>query len=50
MAYANHAASYELPDFVPGNTVADDISLPRMSNSMISLTAFQHPFDARAIS
>jgi len=50
MAYANHAASYELSDFVPGNLVADDSSLPRVGNSMISLTAFQHPFDARAIS
>jgi hypothetical protein len=50
MAYANHAASYELPDFVPGNTVADDSSLPLMGNVMISLTAFQHSFDATAIS
>jgi len=50
MAYANHAASYQLPDFVPGNTVADDSSLPLMGNVMITLTTFQHPFDARAIS
>ena len=50
MAYANHAALYQLPDFVPGSMVADDSSLPLMGNVMISLTAFQHPFDARAIS
>lgn len=50
MAYANHAASYELPGFVAGNTVADDSSLPLMGNVMISLTAFQHNFDATAIS
>jgi hypothetical protein len=48
--YANHAAEYQLPEFVPGNTVADDSSLPLMGNVMVTLTAFQHPFDARAIS
>jgi hypothetical protein len=50
LAYANHAASFDLPDFTPGNTVADDSSLPLMGNVMISLTAFQHSFDATAIS
>lgn len=49
MNYANHAASFDLPDFVPGNTVADDPSLPRLANVMISLSAFQHPFNATAI-
>jgi len=50
MAYANHAANYQLPEFTPGDIVADDSSLPLMGNVMISLTAFEHPFDARAIS
>lgn len=50
LAYANHAATYQLADFAPGNTVSDDSALPLMGNVMISLTAFQHPFDARAIS
>jgi len=50
MAYANHVVDYEFASFAPGNTVSDDSSLPPMGNAMISLTAFQHPFDARAIS
>jgi len=50
LAYANNAVDYQLADFTPGNTVADDSSLPVMGNVMISLGAFQHPFDARAIS
>jgi len=50
MAYANHAASVDLPASAFGNTVADDSSLPLMGNVMISLTAFQHNFDATAIS
>jgi hypothetical protein len=50
MAYANHAASVDLPAFALGNTVADDSSLPLMGNVMISLTAFQHSFDDTAIS
>lgn len=50
MNYANQVASFGLPDFTPGNTVADDSALPLMGNVMISLTAFQHPFDDRAIS
>jgi len=49
LAYANDAADYRLADFTPGNTVADDSSLPLMGNVMVTLSAFQHPFDARAI-
>lgn len=50
LAYANHAAEYQLADFNPGNTISDDGTLPLMGNVMVTLTAFQHPFDARAIS
>ena len=49
LAYADHAVDYQLVDFTPGNTVADDSSLPLMGNVMVSMAAFQHPFDARAI-
>ena len=48
MAYAQHAADYELPGFAPGNTVIDASPL-LLSNVIISLTAFEHPFDAQAI-
>jgi hypothetical protein len=50
LAYANNAAQYQLADFKPGNTISDDGALPLMGNVMVTLTAFQHPFDARAIS
>lgn len=50
LSYANNAAQYQLTDFKPGNTVSDDGTLPLMGNVMVTLTAFQHPFDARAIS
>ncbi|MGX1186646.1 hypothetical protein AB7M29_004325 [Pseudomonas sp. F-14 TE3623] len=50
LAYANNAAQYQLADFKPGNTISDDGTLPLMGNVMVTLTAFQHPFDARAIS
>ena len=50
LTYANHAASADLPDSALGNTVSDDDSLPLMGNVMISLTAFQHSFNATAIS
>jgi hypothetical protein len=49
MAHANHTAAYQLADFTPGNTVFDDYTLPLLANVMISLTAFQHSFDDRAI-
>ncbi|UZJ61117.1 hypothetical protein OKW98_05145 [Pseudomonas sp. KU26590] len=48
--YADHLVQFQLPNFVPGSTVSDDTTLPLMGNVMVSLTAFQHPFDARAIS
>ncbi len=44
LAYAEHAAKYELPNFVPGNTITDDNSLPPVVSSMISISAFEHPF------
>jgi hypothetical protein len=50
LAYANHAVEYQLADFTPGNTVSEDSALPLIANVMISLTAFQHSFNARAIS
>jgi hypothetical protein len=43
LAYANDAAKSDVPGFRPGNTVADDTSIPPLANYMISLTAFQHP-------
>lgn len=49
LAYANHVAAFEFPGYAPGNTVTDSSSLPLMANVMVSLTAFQHPFDATAI-
>lgn len=48
MAYAQHAADYDLPGFSPGNTVVNTSPL-LLSNVIISLTAFEHPFDAQAI-
>ena len=45
MSYANHAATYQLPGFVPGNTVDDDTSQPLFAKIMISLTAFKHPLN-----
>ena len=50
MDRAEHMADDELPDFKPASTVFYDVSLPRMSSVMISVTAFRHPFDAHAIS
>jgi len=50
LAYANHAAEYQLADFTPGNTVSNDSTLPLVGNLIVSLTAFQHSFDARAVS
>jgi hypothetical protein len=49
LTYADRAVVDNLPPFRPGNTAADDASLPLIANVMISLTSFQHPFDARAI-
>jgi hypothetical protein len=49
LAFANHAVENNLPGYVPGNTVSDDGTLPIMANVMVSLTAFQHAFDAQAI-
>lgn len=49
LSYADSAVTDNLPPFRPGNTAADDASLPLIANVMISLTSFQHPFDARAI-
>jgi hypothetical protein len=43
LAYANDVAKSDVPGFRPGNTVADDISIPPLANYMISLTALQHP-------
>ncbi|SCK31562.1 hypothetical protein VAR608DRAFT_2717 [Variovorax sp. HW608] len=50
LAYANHAADYALPGFRPGNTVADVAGLPTLGNVLVSVTAFQHRFDATVIS
>jgi hypothetical protein len=43
LAYANNAAKYELPGFIPGNTITDDKSLSPLVNAMISISAFEHP-------
>ncbi|MDO8971146.1 MAG: hypothetical protein Q7U74_10690, partial [Saprospiraceae bacterium] len=48
--YANHAARYQLADFVPGNTVYDNHTRPLIENVMVSVTAFEHPFDKTASS
>lgn len=49
LAYANHAFQDKSTGYAPGNTVSHEGTLPLMGNVMVSLTAFQHPFDARAI-
>jgi hypothetical protein len=49
LTYANHVAEYKLTEFSPGSTVSDDAKLPLMGNVMVSMTAFQHPFNARSI-
>lgn len=49
MDRATHAADYRLADFRPDDIVFYDDSIPRLANVMISLAAFQHPFDAVAI-
>jgi hypothetical protein len=41
--FAIDAAKSDVPGFRPGNTVADDMSIPFLANYMISLTALQHP-------
>lgn len=45
LAYADHAVSYRFPEFKPSSTAANISSLPLISNILISLSAFQHPFD-----
>lgn len=50
IAYGDHAARYQLANFKSGDTVSNDGELPLMGNVMVSLTSFQHPFDARAVS
>lgn len=47
LAYANHAARFDVPGFKPGNTVSADKLLPPVVNFMISTTAFQQPFLAK---
>jgi hypothetical protein len=42
-AFATDVAKSDVPGFRPGNTVADDASIPFLANYMISLTALQHP-------
>lgn len=49
MSYANHVASLSARGLLPGGIVSADNSLIRLANVMISLTAFQHPFDSEAI-
>lgn len=49
LAYANQAVENNMQGYLPGNTVSDDGTLLIMANVMISLTAFQHAFDAQAI-
>jgi hypothetical protein len=48
LAYADHAVAYGFPEFRPSNTSASLGSLPLISNVLISLSAFQHPFDDQA--
>lgn len=43
---ATHIASYDFDNLKPGNTVAFDTSLPILSNALVSVIAFHHPFDA----
>ncbi|RWU17793.1 hypothetical protein DM813_24205 [Pseudomonas alkylphenolica] len=50
MTYAANTADYQMPGFIPGNTVFLDSGLPLMGNLMVTLTALQHPFNPRAIS
>ncbi|WEY37469.1 hypothetical protein [Paraburkholderia sp. SUR17] len=50
MNYANYAVHYGFPEFSPGNTADGDTTEPKMAQVMISLTAFQHPFNEKAIS
>lgn len=49
MSRAEHAANYQIPDYRADDIAFYDPSLPLMASVMISLTAFQHPFDAVAI-
>ncbi|WP_017773859.1 hypothetical protein [Paraburkholderia kururiensis] len=46
---AQGIATFQLPGYKPDDIVFYDSSLPTMGNVLISLAAFQHPFDARAI-
>lgn len=48
MNYAEQAASMQIPEFAPGNTV-DATSPLLLSNFITTLTSFEHPFDAQAI-
>jgi hypothetical protein len=49
LSYANRAVDDRLPGYVPGKTVSFDGTLPVMGNVMVSLTAFQHPWNAHAV-
>ena len=46
--YANDAAQVRLPHLSPGNTVVRDGTAPRIVNWMISLSAFEYPFNLPA--
>lgn len=49
LSYANQAVHDQLPGYIPGKTVSFDGTLPVMGNVMVSLTAFQHPWNAHAV-
>lgn len=49
LSYGNQVIRDKSNGFAPGNTVSVEPSIPMMANVMVSLTAFQHPFNARAI-
>ncbi|SIT50134.1 membrane hypothetical protein [Paraburkholderia piptadeniae] len=49
LSYANSATNIGFPPFAPGNTASDDSALPVIANVMVSLTAFQYPFNDKSI-
>lgn len=43
--YARQIATYQFPQITSDNTVASDVSLPLLSNALISRIAFNHPLN-----
>lgn len=48
LVFADNAVRFQVPEFKPGDFVADVETLPTMANWMITMGPFQHAYDARS--